>query len=120
MSYLSDRTGNIVFRSKAECDRYLILHDMEIDGEIIGLKVHPKFELLPKQFTTDENGKEKVLFRATYYIASFMYIDPDNGEVIVEDLKHSHDSRNRLYELKRKMMWVIHRVYVREIEDEEK
>ena len=66
------------FDSKAEHERYLYLKSLE---HIVGLEVHPKYELQPKY----EFWGEKI--RAITYEADFVYYDEENQELVVEDVK---------------------------------
>ena len=78
----------IVFDSAKEARRYLDLKLLERCGEIKGLELQVRYELLPK------NGCE----RAVHYVADFRY--EENGKLVVEDVK---GVRTREYILKRKM-----------------
>jgi hypothetical protein len=65
----------IRFDSLAESRRYSELRLMERAGAITDLRVHPRYELLPK--TASE--------RAVHYIADFCYVE--GGHEVVEDVK---------------------------------
>lgn len=78
----------IVFDSAKEARRYLDLKLLERCGEIKGLELQVRYELLPK------NGRE----RAVHYVADFRY--EEHGKLVVEDVK---GVRTREYILKRKM-----------------
>lgn len=65
----------IAFDSVAESRRYVELRLMERAGAIESLRVHPRYELLPK-----ENGQ-----RAVRYEGDFEY--REGGRVVCEDLK---------------------------------
>ena len=69
------KADNYTFDSQAEHRRYCQLKLLERAGEIQGLAVHPKFELLPKE------GK----LCAVQYEADFSYTE--NGALVVEDVK---------------------------------
>jgi len=65
----------ITFDSRAEARRYGELRLLERAGEIADLRVHPRYEILPKE------GKE----RARHYTPDFQY--REGGRVVVEDVK---------------------------------
>jgi len=93
----------IRFDSKAEARRYLQLKAMEQAGEITGLEIQIKYELIPAQ------GKERPVF----YVADFRYTD-QSGAVIVEDTK-SAPTKTKEYVIKRKLMKWIHGIEIREV-----
>jgi uncharacterized protein DUF1064 len=79
------------FDSQRELKRWGELKLLERAGQIKNLQRQVQFELVPKS-----GG-----FRATYYVADFVY--EEKGKTIVEDSK---GFRDRVYMLKRKlMMW---------------
>jgi len=84
---------DIQFDSKMEAERYLILKDMEKKGEIIELKLQPRFKL---QEGFRYQGKSE---RAIFYIADFMYKDK-KGKIVVEDVK---GVMTKEFNIKRKM-----------------
>lgn len=67
------------FDSLAERDRYKELRLLDYSGDLIGLEVHPVFELQP---AFSKNGKR---IRAINYEADFSYFE--NGERVIEDVK---------------------------------
>ena len=95
----------IVFDSKKEADRYLVLKQMQKDGIISDLKLQPEYLLLPKQ--VDANGR--CLERSLSYRADFSYIK--DGETIVEDVKGFKFPE---YRIKRKLMLYFHNIRVHE------
>ena len=74
----------IRFDSTAESRRYMELKLLEYSREIWGLRVHPRFEIIP---SLNYNGRK---LRPVFYEADFEYYE-DNGEVppthVVEDVK---------------------------------
>ena len=78
----------ITFDSKREAARYQELKLMERAGQIYGLALQQRFELIPK------HGKN----RAVYYRADFVYVK--DGKMVVEDCK---GYRTAVYKLKKKM-----------------
>lgn len=65
------------FQSEAEARRYGELRLLEQAGQIHDLRVHPRFELLPRD--------KELALRAVHYTADFQYCE--GGRVIVEDVK---------------------------------
>jgi hypothetical protein len=80
--------GEIAFDSKKEAARYQELKLLEKAGEIDGLALQQRFEILPK------HGRN----RAVFYVADFVYVK--DGEMVVEDCK---GFRTDVYKLKKKM-----------------
>ena len=97
----------IAFDSRREARRYVELSLLQRAGEIRDLKLQEKFELIPA--VKDETGK--VVERAAYYIADFVYTDK-NGQQVVEDAK---GARTREYILKRKLMRWRHGISIVEV-----
>ena len=87
------------FDSKAEAERYMVLRQRERDGEITDLRIHPAFRLTV-------NGID-----VCDYVADFSYFEDCR---IVEDVK-SKPSRTPVYKLKRKLLWALERIEVREV-----
>lgn len=106
MKYHNKKTevDGILFDSKKEAGRYLVLKMMEETGEIRDLRRQVKYELIPKQRI---DGKMK---RPVYYIADFVYIKDD--DLVVEDVK---GYRTETYKLKRRLMLWKNGIEVREI-----
>jgi hypothetical protein len=96
------KIAGYTFDSLAEANRYLVLRQMESDGEIARLEVHPRFSL-------DVNGT-----RVCEYIGDFRY---SRGTMsFVEDVK---GVRTDVYKLKKKLMLAILRIPVIEIDAED-
>ncbi len=95
------------FDSKREATRYDVLKLLERAGQITGLELQPRFELIPKQRRDD--GKPE---RACEYVADFRYTDTRTGQTVIEDAK---GMRTRDYILKRKLMLQVHGISVREV-----
>ncbi len=89
----TERDG-IKFDSKKEAKRYKELKHLEKGGIIKNLSLQPKF-LLQEKF--EYRGEH---FRAIYYIADFMYYDPERQAVVVEDVK---GIKTEVYKLKKKL-----------------
>lgn len=92
--YHAKRTSvdDIVFDSKREADRYLVLKSMEEDGAIEDLRRQVRYELVP---AFDVDGKH---YRPVYYVADFVYVE--DGKEVVEDVK---GMRTDVYRLKSKL-----------------
>ena len=110
--YKSKKTvvDGIEFDSKREARRWLVLRELEKNGQISDLERQVKFELIPAQRRPDGKGKMRVVERAVGYVADFVYIK--DGEVVAEDTK---GFRTRDYTIKRKLMLFINNVRVREV-----
>lgn len=84
----------IVFDSKREADRYLVLKGMEEDGVIEDLRRQVRYELIP---AFDVDGRH---YRPVFYVADFVYRDKETGREVVEDVK---GMRTDVYKLKSKL-----------------
>lgn len=82
----------IVFDSRKEADRYLVLKSMEKDGAIENLRRQVRYELIP---AFDMDGRH---YRPVYYVADFVYVE--DGKEVVEDVK---GMRTDTYRLKSKL-----------------
>lgn len=80
-----------------EFHRWKDLRLLESAGKISELRKKVPFDLLPAKF--DETGKRR---RPVRYIADFVYIE--DGARVIEDAK---GFRNKLYELKKRLMWQL-------------
>jgi hypothetical protein len=89
------------FDSVKEERRYHVLKLLERAGEISGLELQKRYELIPAQ-----EGE-----RACHYIADFCYTDR-HGTYYVEDVK---GFKTPDYVIKRKLMLHVHKIKVIEI-----
>lgn len=103
MGAIKTTLAGLTFDSRGEAERYLILRQMEKDGEISGLQRQVPFVLLPPMVI---QGRR---YRQTTYVADFTYYD--NNQLVVEDFK-GHKTAE--YKLKRKLMKHIHNIEVTE------
>lgn len=101
--------NGITFDSMAEAERYKVLRVMEKTGKISGLECHPRWEIIPKQ---EVDGHRN--FQAAHYTADFKYYTPD-GQMIVEDVKSEYTRLAEDYKLRRKLMHLVHGIYVTEV-----
>lgn len=85
---------DIIFDSKREADRYLVLKGMEEDGVIEDLRRQVRYELVP---AFDVDGRH---YRPVFYVADFVYMDKEAGKEVVEDVK---GMRTDVYRLKSKL-----------------
>ena len=92
----------MTFDSKKEYQRWLELKTLERAKVIKNLRRQVPFELLPRV-----PGRFP---RPVKYIADFTY--RENGEEVVEDVK---GYRTDVYKLKKRLMWVVHGIDIREI-----
>ncbi|MBX6966011.1 DUF1064 domain-containing protein [Alcaligenes faecalis] len=99
--------GGHQFDSAREATRYSQLQLLERAGQIKGLELQPRFELIPKQRRDD--GKPE---RACEYVADFRYTDTRTGQTVIEDAK---GMRTRDYIMKRKLMLQVHGISVKEV-----
>jgi hypothetical protein len=90
-----------VFDSQKEAARYVQLRYREKAGEITDLELQREFKL-------EVNG-EKV----ASYICDFAY--QENGLLVVEDVKSAMTRKLPVYRLKKKLMFSLHAVQIREV-----
>ena len=100
--------NGIVFDSIAEADRYRVLRVMEKNGRISDLKCHPRWEIIPAQKPEGHRG-----FLPAHYTADFSYVK--DGKLIVEDVKSEYTRQEEDYVLRRKLMLLVHGIYVEEV-----
>lgn len=86
----------ITFDSKKEARRYLVLKQMEQDGEIKNLRLQVQFELVPS-FEIIIDGKKRKR-RPITYVADFVYYK--GNEKVIEDVK---GLRPPVYKIKKKL-----------------
>lgn len=107
---------NITFDSTGEGLRYKELKLLEKTGQITDLQLQKRFVVVPEIRENDTVGprggvkKGKVIQKAVYYIADFVYYDK-NGQQVVEDYK---GYRTDVYKLKKKLMKYIYDIDIKE------
>ncbi len=108
------------FDSKKELQRYLFLLDAERKGIISDLKRQVKFELIPaiteeyvEHLKTKDKVKTRTLQLAVTYICDFTYVK--DGVLVIEDIKSDPKLLTKEYQLKKKMLFAIHRLTIREV-----
>lgn len=108
----------MIFDSRRERNRYIILSALQRAGEISDLRMQVTYELLPaiyemeeKQLKTKVKKVQRCAQRAVHYIADFVYKDKEGNEV-VEDTK---GMRTKEYLLKKKMMRALLGIQIKEV-----
>lgn len=105
------------FDSQKELQRWLELRMLEKAGEITGLRRQVRYLLIPEQREPDTTGpkggvrKGKILERAVYYVADFVYKEKEAEGTVVEDAK---GIRTKDYILKRKLMLWVYGIRIKE------
>lgn len=110
--YFAKKTvvDGINFPSKAEARRYTELKLLERAGKIEGLKLQPKFELMPGVVL---GGRKKPPLRFT---ADFSYCNSGSGVLIVEDVKGGRATATSAYRMRLHMMKHVHDIEVTEVQ----
>ena len=110
--------NGMIFDSRRERNRYIILSALQRAGEISDLRMQVSFELIPavyetveKQLKTKVKMVERCVQKATHYIADFVYKDKD-GNIVVEDSK---GVKTKEYILKKKMMRAFLGIEIKEV-----
>ena len=88
------------FDSVHEGNRYIELKYRLLAGEIKDLELQKQYELHPA-FRNAKTGKME---RPIYYRADFVYYDIGRDETVIEDAKSEATRKDKVYQLKRKMM----------------
>lgn len=99
----------IDFDSTIERDRFRYLEYQQKCGEISGIRLQTRFEiiprttkLVPKQLKTKIRYDERVVEMAANYTADFIYFE--KGIYVMEDVKNDYSQDIRDYPLRRKLM----------------
>lgn len=110
----------IKFDSKREMQRYIILKDAESKGVISDLRMQVKFELIPavketyiQHLKTKDKECTRTLQLPITYTCDFAYIK--DNELVIEDVKISKSMLPKEYVLKKKMMFALKGIKIREI-----
>lgn len=114
--------NGIVFDSMKEGNYYLFLKEKESRGEIINLRRQVEYELLPaiwvdrvKHLKTKDVIEKRCDQRATCYYADFVYTEPGTGDDVVIDVKSKITRKKDSYILKKKMMYALKGIKIREV-----
>lgn len=110
----------IKFDSQKERDRYIYLKEAENKGLIKELRLQVKYELIPavredyvEHLKTKDKIKQRTLQLAITYTCDFQYIK--NDELVVEDVKSNPKMLTKEYQLKKKMLFALKRIKIREV-----
>jgi len=108
-------TDGIVFDSKMEMHRYLLLKRLQNLGRILHLELQPEFPIAVETETKEclprrpESKSEKLMF---VYRGDFRYLRVDTQQVVVEDVK---GHRTEIYRMKKKFVEAVHGIEIEEI-----
>lgn len=110
----------IVFDSRKEMQRWMVLSEAERNGEISCLRRQVPYELIPTQYReetvhlkTKDKVVRKVAEKGCCYKADFVY--EKDGITVVEDTKISKSLLPPEYIIKRKLMLYVHGIAIKEI-----
>ena len=90
------KIDGIDFDSEKEAGRYAELKMLEKAGVISDLKLQVPFELQPGFYYKGEK------IQSIRYVADFVYMQ--DGKQVIEDVKSDGTRKNKVYQLKKKMM----------------
>jgi len=90
------------FDSLKEGRHYVFLKTREKLGEIEGLELQPRFDLVINKM------------KCGFYRADFLYLDKRTGEQIVEDVK-SKPTMTTVYRLKKKLVKALYNIDIVEV-----
>ena len=100
----------ITFDSRKEANRYAELRILEKAGEISNLELQKPFILQPGFV---HEGKK---IQPIKYVADFVYTDIKARRInVVEDVKSPATRKDKVYQLKKKMMLYVHGIEIKEI-----
>lgn len=112
--------NGIKFDSQKERDRYIYLKESEDKGLISDLRLQVKYELIPavredyvEHLKTKDKIKQRTLQLAITYTCDFQYIK--DGDMVVEDVKSNPKMLTKEYQLKKKMLFALKRIKIREV-----
>lgn len=116
--------NGIVFDSKKERDRYIVLVDAQERGEISHLERQVKYILIPAireeyevKLKTKTVIKTRTLQKAITYTADFRYFHNARQEWVVSDVKASpmQASLDKTFVIKEKMMFALKDIKVQRV-----
>lgn len=105
------------FDSRKEARRYKELLMMQKADKISGLQRQVRYLIVPEHREPDTTGPKggvkrgKVIERARYYVADFVYFDKQQNQTVVEDCK---GFRTDTYKLKKALMLDRYGIRIRE------
>lgn len=97
----------MTFDSRKEANRYAELKILQKSGWISDLECQHPFVLQPG---FEHEGKR---IQPIKYIADFTYLC--DGKTVVEDVKSPATRKDKVYQLKKKMMLYVHGIEIKEI-----
>lgn len=100
-------SDGIEHASQKEANRWCELKLLERAGKIKDLQRQVKFTLIPTQYED-----KKLVERECAYIADFVYLNAEDGKMVVEDTK---GFKTKDYVIKRKLMLYVHHVKIKEV-----
>ena len=100
--------NGMTFDSQKEFNRYGELMLLQRAGRIKDLQRQVPYVIIPPQ----KDGRGRVIFRETKYIADFVYFDRDRNRWVVEDVK---GVKTEVYRIKKKLMYLQHGLLVEEV-----
>lgn len=110
----------ILFDSTKEGKRYLVLKQALDKGEIQGLQLQVKYEIIPsikeeyvEHLKTKDKIKTRTLQLPITYTCDFQYMK--NGGLVVEDVKASPKMLPKEFILKEKLMFWKYRIKIRKV-----
>lgn len=110
----------LLFDSKKEMQRYLVLKDAERNGVISDLKTQVRYELIPpvkekyiKHLKTKDKECERTIQLAITYTCDFQYIK--DGVLVIEDVKASPKMLPKEFVLKEKMMFALKNLKIKKV-----
>lgn len=114
----------IEFHSSKEANRYKELKLLQMCGKIKNLQLQVPFVIIPTQYESYikytpkkkiPKESKRVVEKMAKYVCDFTY-ETDEGEYVVEDAKGYKDSvAYELFVLKRKLMYQVHGIKIREV-----
>lgn len=117
----------IVFDSKKELQRFLVLKEAESNGLITNLQRQVSFLLIPPvteeyevTLKTKTITKTRTAQRAVHYTCDFQY--EKDGCLVVEDVKSAPimAKNDKAYQLRKKMLFAFHGIKIKEVFDANK
>lgn len=109
--------NGMTFDSKKELKRYQELLLLQRAGKILGLARQQRYEIVPEHREPSTVGKRggvkrgAIIERARYYVADFVYVIPETGQLVVEDCK---GFRTAEYRLKKALMYDRYKIRITE------
>ena len=110
------------YDSRKEAKYAILYRQWEKEGKIINLRTQVRYEIIPavwKEEVIHLKTKDKIVRKsvqqAAYYVADFVYTDPETGMDVVVDVKSEITRSNAVYRLKKKMMLAFNNIQIQEV-----